>query len=502
MKIFNGKSKKIISVIIIITALLSFGVYWFLFKNKEPNFVFQKVVRGAITQEVSETGSVKVSEKRDLSFKNSGRIKEMYVNIGDNVETGQFLAKLDTTQLYIELDEAKADSEVAKAKNTDADVSLQNAEQSLEDAKSKADEDMDNAYDDALTVLDDSYLKTYNAYNVVYKIQRDYFTSFDEKSTEVVNEKYNIKSDLERIKTYVNDAKNNSQEENIDSVLLKVKEQLEAVSNSLEVIRDDTKSEAYRALVSSADKTSLDTQRTNINNVTADIVNAQQDISTVKITNKTNINNAQAEISSLENKLQGEGLYRAQIKQGEAKIKLLENKITQAVLKAPENGQITDINKREGEMAQPADSVISFLPAAPFQVEVNIYEEDIVKIKIGDPVNIDLTPFPGQAFEGKVISIDPAEKLIEGVVYYKVIIDFLKIKEGIKPGMTADIIIKTAEKDNVLRVPKELIEKTSGQKIVRVYENGEVKPREIETGLEGEDFVEITSGLEEGEKVL
>ena len=72
------------------------------------------------------------------------------------------------------------------------------------------------------------------------------------------------------------------------------------------------------------------------------------------------------------------------------------------------------------------------LPQSPFQVAVDIYEEDIVKVKIGNPVDIKLTAFPDKIFKGKVIAIDPAEKIIEGVVYYEVTIDFEEAAAGIK----------------------------------------------------------------------
>ena len=50
--------------------------------------------------------------------------------------------------------------------------------------------------------------------------------------------------------------------------------------------------------------------------------------------------------------------------------------------------------------------------------------------------------------------IDPAEKIVDNVVYYEVTIDFSNQAEGIKSGMTADIVIETNKKDNVLMIPK------------------------------------------------
>ncbi len=530
-------SKKIIIITVISIIILGLVIYWFFIKEDGIEFILEKAAIGTVIKEISETGTVKISAETELGFKSAGRIEKIYVEKGDIVEAGQELAKLDASQFYIELAEAQAalevaqadynkllagssfeETKVAEAEVLNVQVSLENAQQNLKDVEADAEEDLDNAYEDALDILDDSYLKIYDAYNIVYKIQQDYFIFSDEKSMEVVEEKHKINGSLGRTEAYIDDAKDNPQGENIDLVLSKVKEQLGAVSNSLEIVRDAVRSGAYRSSVSAADKTSLDTQRTNIVNVITDVVNARQTISTTKVTNEANINTAKAQVSTAETKLQKAqdelalkkagpiqeniNLYLAKIKQAQARVSLLQNQIQDAVLKSHTAGQITKINKREGEMVQPTDSAISFLPTTPFQVEVDIYEEDIVDVKVSNLVKIAIPAFPDDILEGVVVSIDPAEKLIGGVVYYGVTISFEEEKEGIKHGMTADIIIESAKKENVLVIPKGTAKKINGKKIVQVFKDGEVEEREVEIGLEGNDFIEVISGLEEGEEVV
>ncbi|HHE76833.1 MAG TPA: efflux RND transporter periplasmic adaptor subunit, partial [Candidatus Parcubacteria bacterium] len=230
--------------------------------------------------------------------------------------------------------------------------------------------------------------------------------------------------------------------------------------------------------------------------------NAQQIITAAKINKKKSVDAAKASVVSLEDELSEDGVYQAQISQAKAAIEALKNKISKSVLTAPGRGQIIDIKKKEGEVVQPIDTVISFLPAEKFQIDVDIYEEDIVKVKVGQPVDISLTAFPDKIIKGRVVSINPAQKIIDGVVYYTVTISFLEEVDGVKPGMTADVTIIVAEKDNVLLAPKEAVESMDGKEDVRVYNNGKTEKREIKTGLEGEDFYEVVSGLKEGEMVV
>ena len=184
------------------------------------------------------------------------------------------------------------------------------------------------------------------------------------------------------------------------------------------------------------------------------------------------------------------------------KVSLLNNQISEATLKSPAAGQITAINKRKGETVSPVDAVVGFLTSGPFQVEVDIYEEDIVDIQVNNYVRVELPAFPDIVFDGRVLTIDPAEKLIDGVVYYEVNISFEVGDQNIKPGMTADVVIETNKKENVLVVPVEAIEKQDGVKKIKTYIGKELVYKQVELGLEGEDFVEIISGLSDGDQVI
>jgi RND family efflux transporter MFP subunit len=498
-------NKKIILTTILIGLVIIFGIYQFFFKKEKSNFTLVTVSRGDIFQEVSESGIVKKGEEINLSFKNAGRIEKIYVKSGDEVETGQDLAKLDTSELLLQLKESQANLQVIQAEKANTEISLKNSQQNLEDTIAIAEEKLANAYRDALNTLDDAYLKIYNAYITVSFVKRTYFERGDQESIIVSDNKDRLGRNLDQAKFYIDNAKKTLKNEDIDTALLKVNEALINTKDALELVRSAAEAGAYKDIVSSADRASLDTQKLNVNTANSNIVNAQQNISTIKINNIANINTAKSKVSEIENQLQEsqEGLYQAKIKQAEAKISLLGNQLQEAVLKSPTTGQITKIDKKEGEVVQPGQLVISFLPASPFKIKVDIYEEDVVKINIGNSVDITLTAFPDETLKGKVISIDPAEKLIEGVVYYETTIGFETVSDKIKPGMTADVVIKTNSKENSLIIPESAIEKKDGKTIVQVLKGKSFEEREIEIGLQGSnDMVEVVSGLAEGERLV
>jgi RND family efflux transporter MFP subunit len=171
-------------------------------------------------------------------------------------------------------------------------------------------------------------------------------------------------------------------------------------------------------------------------------------------------------------------------------------------IRSPIDGKITDINAKRGEVVSPSEAIVDLLSLEPFQIKADIYEQDIVNVKVGDSVKINLVAFPKQTFDGKVVLIDPAEKIVDNVVYYQITIDFPNQPNGIRSAMTSDIVIQTNKKDNVLRLPKNAVDSINGTEIVQVVSKSKIENREIKIGLEGNEYYEVLSGIDEGEEII
>lgn len=508
-------SKKILIPIIIVLVLI-IVLSQTIFKKEESNFTLAEAVYGNVSQEISETGQVKKGDGITLSFKNGGRIETIYVAVGQVVGVGESLARLDTADLYIQLQEAnsalaiyqaKLDKLMTGASQEEIKVA-QTAVENYEIALNTARQNLNDAYEDALNTLDSAYLNSYNAFNVTDSIQMDYFTANDQESIRVKENKNKIETALKEIKEKVNKAKTDVQNEYISTALSETKNELNVIYNSLGIIRETCEELNYRNSVSSTDKTSLDTQRTNINTALTNLVNAQQTI----ISKKLSIQSAEGQVQSAKDELnlltasprqEDIDLYSAQVAQAQASADLLTNKIQEATLRSPVKGQIAKINNKKGELVQLTTKVISLIPEEPFQVEVEIPEVSIGKIEPGDLCRITLDAFPEDEFLGKVMEIEPAETIIQGVVYYKIKVSVEEQDSEIKPGMTANVVIVSETRENVLIIPQRAITEKEGKKIVRLPEKDNYQEREIETGLRGSaGEIEIISGLKEGDKVI
>ena len=177
-------------------------------------------------------------------------------------------------------------------------------------------------------------------------------------------------------------------------------------------------------------------------------------------------------------------------------------RIKQTKIAAPVAGEIAQILKQEGESVQMLEPVIIFIPEKDYYVEVNIYEEDLPKVRIGSKAVIEPVAYPDEQLTGEVYFISPKETIINDIVYYPVKISFDN-NLGLKPGMSADLTIISQEKNDVLVASAESIYKENNKEFVWLKTKGEKEKRYIKTGLWGSnDLVEILEGLKEGDELI
>lgn len=276
---------------------------------------------------------------------------------------------------------------------------------------------------------------------------------------------------------------------------------------------------AYTSNVNTAEENLLQAQV----NLSDAVTTATNQLSAMEMTVQQKITLAQSKVDSAKEALQiakaqlaqvkapakGEdiALQKAQLKQAQASLETAKNNIEKSILKSPIDGIITKINYEIGETVA-GKPVISMLNGNALEVEVDISETDISKVSLEDKVEITLDAFTDDLkFNGKVMEIEPAETIIQDVIYYKVHLSVDLSAENlakVKPGMTANVVITTIEKDDVLVAPsRAIIDKNGEGKFLRVLENGILVEKTVKIGVRGDDgIVEILSDFPEGTEVV
>jgi RND family efflux transporter MFP subunit len=181
----------------------------------------------------------------------------------------------------------------------------------------------------------------------------------------------------------------------------------------------------------------------------------------------------------------------------------LEVQISKTVLRSPISGVVTKQDAKVGEIAPAGVILVSVISNARYEIEANIPEADIAKIKIGDRAEVTLDAYGSDViFPATVSKIDPAETIIDGVATYKTTLQFDTNDDRVKPGMTANTDISGQKRIGVLFIPGRAISTKDGVKTVNLVEEAVTREVIVTTGLRGSNGdVEILSGLKEGDRV-
>jgi HlyD family secretion protein len=208
-------------------------------------------------------------------------------------------------------------------------------------------------------------------------------------------------------------------------------------------------------------------------------------------------------------------VVQAQVDQAAATLASAELDLGYTTIYSPVNGIVVSRNVDVGQtVAATFQTPILFMIAqdlTQMQVNANVSESDIGGVTEGKPASFRVDAYPKQFFEGTVTQVRNAPISIQNVVTYDVVIAVDNRELKLKPGMTANVIIVTAKKDNPLRVPNGALRfRVPGvpvdRKVTQVWvmdEAKQVRQRLITTGIADSLFTEIAEGtLKEGEQVI
>ena len=200
----------------------------------------------------------------------------------------------------------------------------------------------------------------------------------------------------------------------------------------------------------------------------------------------------------------------------EASVKEAKENLAKTKIYAPKNGTISRLNIEIGERVvgtaqMSGTEILSLANLNEMEVVVEVNENDILNVEIGDKVEIEVDALPNQNFKGIVSEIANSADYVgisaDQLTTFKVKIEIVDVA-NFKPGMTATVDIITAQLENVLSVPIESItlryDSIFDKKIECVFLifDDKVKKVNVKTGIQDIDFIQIKEGLSLNQKVV
>lgn len=138
-------------------------------------------------------------------------------------------------------------------------------------------------------------------------------------------------------------------------------------------------------------------------------------------------------------------------------------------------------------------------------VVAEVDETDVLLVTQGTGAGVELDAVPGTSYDASVVAVDVAPTPGQGGgVTYRVRLDIVVPEGGPRPlpGMSAIVDLRVRQADSAVSVPSAAVLRDAATEAVIVLEDGTYRRREVEVGVQGEDRVEVLSGLQVGERIV
>ena len=224
-----------------------------------------------------------------------------------------------------------------------------------------------------------------------------------------------------------------------------------------------------------------------------------------------------------------------QVEQARASLKQARDDLSKTTIYAPMSGTVSELNKEVGEIALgsqfQADVILVIADLTEMEAQVNVDENDIVSIRTGQAAEIQTDALLAQPLKGTVSEISSsantaASGTTEQKTEFEIKIGITNPPKTLRPGMTTSADIVTNTNPRALSVPlqsvalrtvDQLVRKGEKRKdaearfkpdrdgfveVVFVIENGKAVARQVKTGIQSDELIEIVDGLKEGEEVV
>lgn len=558
------KQKKVWIPLLLVVVLG--GLYWRnKTANAGPFYDTQAVLKQDLKQTVEVTGQVAPRDRIDLAFKGSGKLARLNVHVGQEVKAGDVLAELDANDLRYSAERAGASVALIQAQLNarlagETKESIRVSQAAVDQAqanydKALADLDLAHVQIDDLSRTSDLAQAVRNAYDSLRNSLQTSLGAIQTSLTDgdaiigvdnsAANDAYentlgvNDRPSLISARTTTYGAARTAQAQAVAALralnslsprpdalaaadrvrdaLMKTQSYMDDVQR---VLAGTITSPSLSAVELATKKTTIDADRTSVSAQLTTVIAARQTATNSETTRlnairaaettasvlKATLDSAKAALDSKKTPPRDVDLapLRAQLMDAQAAYAQALERLNDMKIVAPVDGTVTDVLPSVGEQVLGGTAALKMIGHELYQVEALVPESDIAKVQQGQSVTLTLDAFGDNVvFTGTVLSEDPDQTKVQDAIYYKVHVTLVAGDKDVKPGMTANVTVHTAEKKDTLVIPSRSLREEGGKRFVRVLVGNVAQQKEVTTGLRGDDgLVEVLNGVNAGDQVV
>ena len=190
---------------------------------------------------------------------------------------------------------------------------------------------------------------------------------------------------------------------------------------------------------------------------------------------------------------------RANVANAESQLGLARRSLSYALVFSPIDGYVAERNADLGEYVSPTSKVATIVRINPLRIRIDIPEQAIPEVKVGQSVSVTTSAWPDKNFSGRIARISPNVTPSSRTLSVEAEID--NSSGALKPGQFASVRILQSRSQPAVLVPARAVQTDAGVSRVFVIKDGRAEQRLVQLGQTECDLMEIKSGVAEGEQV-
>jgi HlyD family secretion protein len=439
-------------IIVVVAALVIAGVSYGLVSARQKlsangdDLQTFEITYGPLSAVVDETGEVYADQSAMLVWETTGIVREVTVEMGDEVKTDQVLTNLTDTSLPQSIYLAQQE--------------LISAERALEDL-----------YEGAPVAAANAQLAAANARDTLQ--DSEYRLAINQPGQRAAPEEYKAA----KARVFITQKAMQSRQQafnNAAGQMAKAKSQIEltkAINNYQQAIW-------YKHwLEVGADEIEMPIFEGNVAVSLANLEAAEREYDRIK-----------------------DGPDPDDITMAEARISAAQAALDIVSITAPFDGVITSVEVLPGDLVSPGTEAFRIDNLNYLLVDVGVSEVDINQIKVGQPVTLAFDAVLGKEYQGEIVEVSPVGVQQQGLVSFEVTIEVIDADGDVRPGLTAAVSIVVRQVENALLVPNRSVRWVRGEQVVYLATDPDnvitekLKMVPVTLGASSDEFSEVLDG--------
>ncbi len=204
--------------------------------------------------------------------------------------------------------------------------------------------------------------------------------------------------------------------------------------------------------------------------------------------------------SDLDQAILADQTNRGLLEEANAQLEMALYDLRHATVRCPIQGNVTERFLEVGSLASPKTAVARIVNIDQVKVEVGLVDDEVKRVRVGQEVDLRVDAFPDQVFMGHVTAV--GSQADAQTLTFPVRVEWENREHQLLPGMIARVSIRVERHKGALVVPREIIRDEGGRLAVFVVEDSTARKRFVTLGPREKENVVVSSGLEEGDRVV